>query len=92
MGMIDGKGSGFDQMSPTARLDLNKEEAKGAREFKPGNVVKVTIVGTVTDLSFHKQGDPSMNGFEGSMCLDIRDMEIGISSKNAIAALLDDDE
>lgn len=92
MGMIDAKASGLDQCCPRAHLDLDKEDAKEAREFKPGQVVKVTLIGTITSLNFRKPDDPELPGYEGNISIDMQDMEIGLSSKNAIAALLDDDE
>lgn len=77
---------------PYASIALDKEMAKAAKEFKPGQVVKLTIVGTLTSMNFSKSDDPEEKGFEGHLSLDIRNLGIGLSQKNAIAELLDDDE
>ena len=86
---------GIDSLSkqmPYASVELDKEAAKKAKEFKPGQVVRISLVGTLTNLSFRKPDDPEEKGFEGRLSLDLRGMEIGLSQKNAIAELLDDDE
>ena len=86
---------GIDSLSkqmPYASVELDKEAAKKAKEFKPGQVVRISLVGTLTNLSFRKPDDPEEKGFEGHLSLDLRGMEIGLSQKNAIAELLDDDE
>lgn len=80
------------KQSPYASLELDKDEAKLAREFKPGQVVRVTLIGTIRNLSFCSPSDPEEKGFEGNLGLDVLDLEIGLSKKNEIAALLDDDE
>jgi hypothetical protein len=92
MAMIDSKAPGLDQCSPRATFELDREEAKAVKAFKPGQVVKMTIIGTITNQTFRKPEDPDLQGFEGNLVLDMTDMEIGISSKNAMAELLDDDE
>ena len=86
---------GIDSLSkqlPYASVELDKEAAKKAKEFKPGQVVRVTLIGTITNLSFRSPSDPEEKGFEGNLALDLQDMEIGLSRKNEIAELLDDDE
>ena len=86
---------GIDSLSkqmPYASVELDKEAAKKAKEFKPGQVVRISLVGTLTNLSFRKPDDPEEKGFEGRLSLDLRGMEIGLSQKNAIAELLDEDE
>ena len=86
---------GIDSLSKQlayASIELDKEAAKKAKEFKPGQVVRITLIGTITNLSFRSPSDPEEKGFEGNLSLDMQDMEIGLSKKNEIAELLDDDE
>ena len=88
-------GIGIDSLQkqyPYASVELDKEKAKKAKEFKPGQVVRITLIGTITNLSFRSPSDPEEKGFEGNLSLDMQDMEIGLSKKNEIAELLDDDE
>lgn len=92
MAMIDGVASGLDQREPRVHFDLDREEAKEVKAFRPGQVVKITLIGTVESMNFRKPDDPDLAGYEGSLTVKMRDMEIGLSSKNAIAELLDDDE
>lgn len=80
------------KQQPYARMELDRKRAKKARAFKPGQIVRVTLVGTITNLAFRSSSDPEKGGFEGNMSLDIQDMEIGLSKKNEIAELLDEDE
>jgi hypothetical protein len=82
----------LEKQSPCVTLELDKDVAKTARQFKPGQVVKVTLIGTIESLSFRKPDDPEEKGFEGHLSLAAQKMEIGLSQKNAIAELLDDDE
>lgn len=91
MGNIIGLDS-LQKQLPYASVELDKDKAKKAREFKPGQVVRVTLIGTITNLSFRSPSDPEEKGFEGNLSLDMQDMEIGLSKKNEIAELLDDDE
>lgn len=90
--MIDGIVSSGEGREATAHIDLNKEHAKAVRKYKPGNVVKIVLIGSLDTMSFRKPDDPEESGFEGSCCLKIQKMEILSSAKNEIAELLDDDE
>jgi hypothetical protein len=92
MAMIDLVAQGLENRRPEARLELDREEAKEVKKFRPGQVVKVTLVGTVESMSFRKPDDPDLSGYEGHVCILMQDMDIGLSTKNAIAELLDDDE
>jgi hypothetical protein len=92
MGMIDsvvGSGEGW---VPTVHLDLNKELAKVAREYRPGQVVKIVVVGSIESQNFRKPDDPDESGYEGSLCLKVSRAEILKSARNDMAELLDDDE
>ena len=73
-------------------IELDKTEAKKAHEFKPGQALKITLIGTLRNLSFRSPDDREESGFVGSLSLDIQAMELGISRKNEIAELLDEDE
>lgn len=92
MPIVDKIASGLDQREPMVHFDLDKEEAKEVKNFRPGQVVKITLVGTVESMSFRKPDDPDLSGYEGSLSIKMRDMDIGLSTRNAIAELLDDDE
>lgn len=90
--MIDGIVSSGEGREPTAHIQLSKDHAKAVRKYKPGNVVKIVLIGSIDDMSFSKPDDPEESGFEGSCRLKIQKMEILSSAKNEIAELLDDDE
>jgi len=92
MSMIDRVASGLENRRPEVRFELDREEAKKVKTFRPGQVVKITLVGTVESMNFRKPDDPDLSGYEGSLCVLMQDMDIGLSTKNAIAELLDDDE
>jgi hypothetical protein len=92
MGMIDYAVKSGEGYIPTVHLELNKESAKEVKKFRPGQVVKVMVVGTIESQSFRKPDDPEESGFEGSVCLKISSVDIAESKRNAMAELLDDDE
>lgn len=92
MGIIDYKVTSGEGYIPTVHLDLNKDSAKEVKKFRPGQVVKVMVVGTIESQSFRKPEDPEESGYEGSVCLKISSVDIAESQRNAIAELLDDDE
>jgi len=92
MGIIDYKVTSGEGYIPTVHLDLNKDSAKEVKKFRPGQVVKVMMVGTIESQSFRKPDDPDESGFEGSVCLKISSVDIAESKRNAMAELLDDDE
>lgn len=92
MAMIDAVAKGLENRNPSVHFELDREEAKEAKAFRPGQVVKVTLVGTIDSMSFRKPDDPDLSGYEGNMTILMQDMDIGLSTKNAIAELLDDDE
>jgi hypothetical protein len=73
-------------------LDLNKSLAKEVREYKPGNVLKIILVGSVESMTFRKPSDPEEGGFGGNLCLKVQKAEVMESAKNQMAELLDDDE
>lgn len=92
MARIDAVASGLENREPTVSIELDREMAKEARKYRPGQVLKMTLVATVENLSFRKPDDPDLSGYEGHMMLNLRDMQMGLSQRNAIAELLDDDE
>lgn len=77
---------------PCIHVELDKDQAKQAKGFKPGQMVKMTLVGKITSLSFRTPTDPEEGGFEGNVSVEMTQMDIGLSQKNAIAELLDEDE
>ena len=52
MAIIDTVATALDQRAPTASFDLKKEDAKEVKKYKPGQMVKITIVGKVESMSF----------------------------------------
>lgn len=92
MGMIDYKVESGEGYTPTVHLDLEKDLAKEAKKYRPGQVVKLVVVGSIESLNFRKPDDPEESGFEGSICLKVSRAEILESARNAMAELLDDDE
>ena len=92
MSMIDRVAPGLENREPTVHIELDREEAKEMKKYRPGQVVKITLVATIDSLSFRKPDDPDLTGYEGNATLKLRDMEVGLSTRNAIAELLDDDE
>ena len=80
------------KQAPYASVELDKAAAKTAKAFKPGQVVRITLIGEIKHLSFRSPSDPDEKGFEGNLSLDLRSMEIGLSVKNEIAELLDEGE
>ena len=80
------------KQSPCAHVELDKEAVKKAKGFKPGQVIRLSLVGTVESLSMRKPDDPEEKGYQGSLSLEISSFDIGISQKNAYAELLDEDE
>ncbi len=92
MAIIDYAPQSGDGYEPRANIDLGRETAKGVKKFKPGNVVRVVLLGSIDSMSFSKPEDPGEGGFEGHLTLKVQKMEILDSAKNEIAELLDDDE
>lgn len=92
MATIDGiRGSG-EGWVPTVHLDLDKEMAKVSRKYRPGQVVKLVIVGKIESQNFRKPEDPEESGYDGSISLKVSKAEILDSARNDMAELLDDDE
>jgi hypothetical protein len=90
--MIDAavlSGPGYE---PRARVDMDQKLAKEMREYKPGSIIKLIIIGSVEELCFEKPEDPSVKGYEGDMRLKIQKTEVMESAKNQMAELMDDDE
>lgn len=92
MARIDLVAPGLENRQPEAHFELDREEAKEVKAFRPGQVVKITLVGSISSMNFRKPDDPDLSGYEGSLTVKMTDMDIGLSTKNAIAELLDDDE
>lgn len=92
MAMIDAVATGLEHSEPVVSIDLKREDAKEAKKYRPGQVLKITMIATVDSMNFRKPDDPDLTGYEGHMNLKLRDMEMGLSQRNAMAELLDDDE
>lgn len=92
MAIIDTVATALDQRAPTASFDLKKEDAKEVKKYKPGQMVKITIVGKVESMSFRKPDDPDQTGYEGHISIGMTKLAIGLSERNAMEELLDDDE
>lgn len=92
MALIDNAALSGEGSVPRVMLDLDKKLAKEARKFRPGNVVKIVLVGSLDSMSFRKPDDPEETGYEGHLCLKVQKAEILESARNQMAELLDDDE
>lgn len=75
-----------------AHLDLTPKEAKIARKFRPGQVIKVLLVGEIRGQSFDKEGDIEDKGYTGRLSLDVTEIQIAESARNQIAELFDDED
>jgi hypothetical protein len=86
---------GIDSMEKQAArvsVDLDKELAKESRQYRPGSVVKLVVVGSIDSVSYRKPDDPDEKGYEGHMSLKVQKVELLPSARNEMAELLDDDE
>lgn len=90
--MIDAIVRSGEGAEASAHITLTKDSAKAVRKYKPGNVVKIVLIGSLDSMNFRKPDDPEESGFEGDCTLRIQKMEVLSSAKNEIAELLDDDE
>lgn len=79
------------KQAPTVSIELDKKLAKEVREYKPGNILKVTLVGSIDSMTFNKPGEPNATGFEGYVRLKIQKAEIVESAQNQMAELMDDE-
>lgn len=75
-----------------ASLELTPKEAKIARKFRPGQVIKVLLIGEIVAQSFNKEGDMEDKGYAGHLSLDVTEIQIGESARNQIAELFDDED
>ena len=92
MAIVDKVAVGLGERQPTVYLDLDKAAAKQVKPFRPGQMIKVMIVGSIESLTMRKPDDPDQSGYEGNLSLNVKSMELGESARNAMAELLDDDE
>lgn len=90
--MIDSISTANDKRNPPAHVSLTKAWAKLARNFKPGQQVRVVLLGELTQQSFSTPEDPDEKGFEGSLTVDVREMKMQLSAANEIADLFADDD
>ncbi len=91
MGMIDAVVQDPEKRNPPAHFELNKEWAKELKKFKPGQVVKVLVTGTLSSQSFEQDEDPELRGFVGRFCVDATDLKIDLAKRNEIAELFADE-
>jgi hypothetical protein len=73
-------------------IELSSSDAKAVKPFRPGQVVKVLVVGTIVSQNFRKSEDLGVKGFEGSLTLEATDFKIEASARNEIAELFDDED
>lgn len=74
-----------------AHLDLTSKEAKIAQKFRPGQVIKVLLVGEIYYQSFDKVGDIKDKGYNGRLTLDVTEIQIVELVKNPIVDLFEDE-
>ena len=67
-------------------IELSSPDAKAVKPFRPGQVVKVLVVGKIVSQNFHKSEDLGVKGFEAT------GFKIEASARNAIAELFDDED
>lgn len=75
-----------------AHLDLTPKEARIAQKFRPGQVIKILLVGEICCQSFDKVGDIEDKGYNGRLTLDVTEIQISESARNQIAELFDDED
>ncbi len=92
MTMIDRKATGLENRAPEAEIELTRQQAKTLKGYRPGEVVKVTIEARIHSINFEKPTDPDLLGYEGQMCLKVRNLKVMRAPQNDVAELLDDDE
>lgn len=90
--MIEGVAGNLEERTPTVHLELNNKMVKSVNGFKPGQMVKVSLVGKIESIRTGLPYDPDKQGLEGSLCLRIESMAVDHSVKNEIAELFDEDE
>lgn len=90
--MIDSVSVDNEQRNPPASINLNKLWAKQVRNFKPGQQVRIVLLGEISHQSFSTPDDPDENGFDGHLTLDAREFKIQLSAANEIADLFADDD
>ena len=72
-------------------VDLDKKLAKDAAGYKPGQQVKLVIIGKLSALNLHKPGDPDEAGFIGSLTVKATKIALQTHSSNAFEELLEND-
>lgn len=90
--MIEASACNAEERVPTVHLDLNNKMVKAVKNFKPGQMVKVSLVGKIESLRMSLPYEKEKSGLEGSMCLQIESMAVDHSVKNEIAELFEEDD
>ena len=82
----------LEKRKPVVHLDLDNKMVKAVAGFKPNQVVKLSIVGTIESVSFHKPYDSDQPGLEGNLSIQVDSLAIDHSVKNELAELFEEDE
>lgn len=91
MAVIGAVDSSLEKRLPTVHLELNDEQTKAFAGFKPGQTIKLVLVGKVESLTQRKPYDPEQRGVEGSCCVEIKEMAVERYQKNQFEELMEDD-
>ena len=90
--MIDAIDQDNERRNPPASLELKKAWAKISRNFKPGQQVRVVLLGEISHQSFSTPEDPDEKGFDGYLTVDVRQFRMQLSADNEIADLFADED
>lgn len=77
---------------PEVYLSLNKQQARQARQYKPGQMVKVLLTGKIKSQNFSSPEDPDKSGFDGSLCIETTELVFKPAQENQMAELMDEED
>lgn len=80
-----------DKNPPHASFELNTEWAKSAKNLKPGQVVRIVLLGTVQSLSLSSAENPEKLSYDGHLGVAMKKFSFAIDSENQIAELFRED-
>lgn len=73
---------------PSVMVDLGQKDVKQLRGLKVGDVVKITLLGDVTELSTREPDTSFPRGFAGNIRIDVN--RTTIDKQSAFSDLLDE--
>jgi hypothetical protein len=92
MAVIGAVDSSLEKRNPTVRLELDDEQTKAFAKYKPGQTVKLVLVGKLESFTQRKPYDPEQKGTEGDCCIEIKQMAVERYQKNQFEELMEGDD